>query len=61
MRDLITSITNNLDDYVERYMKIEFKSDDDLPINKVLEIRSMIIAVRAVIHESNKYITLRFS
>ena len=35
-------------------MKIKFNSDDNLPLNKVIEFHSMIIAVRAVFHE-NKY------
>ena len=29
-------------------MKIKFNSDDDFPLNKIIEIRSMIIVVRAV-------------
>ena len=36
-------------------MKIKFNSYDDLPLNKTLKIRSMIIVVRAVFHEINKY------
>ena len=29
IRDLIRSITNNTDDYDEKYVKIKFNSDDD--------------------------------
>ena len=36
-------------------MKIKFNSDDGLPLNKTIELRSMIIYVRAVFHENNKY------
>ena len=36
-------------------MKIEFNSDDELPVNKMIEISSMIIVVRAVFHENYKY------
>ena len=36
-------------------MKIKFNSDDDLPLNKTRETPSMIIIVRAVFHENNKY------
>ena len=36
-------------------MKIKFNLDDDLPLNKTIEIRSMIIVVRTVFHEINKY------
>ena len=31
IRDLIRSVTKNLDDYNEKYMKIKFNSDDELP------------------------------
>ena len=55
IRDLIRSITKNSDDYDEKYMKIKFNSDDELPLNKMIEIPSMIIVVRAVFHENNKY------
>ena len=55
MRDLIRSITKNLDNYDEKYMKIKFNSDDDLPLNKTLEILNMIIVVGAVFDENNKY------
>ena len=46
IRDLISSITKNSNDYVEKYMKIKFDSDDELPLNKTIDIHSMIIAVR---------------
>ena len=36
-------------------MKIKFNLDDDLPLNKTIEICSMIIVVRTVFHEINKY------
>ena len=36
-------------------MKIKFNSDEELPANKTIEIHSIIIAVRAVFHENNKY------
>ena len=54
MRDLITSIINNSDDYDKKYMKIKFNLDDELPLNKMIEIPSVIIVVRAAFHE-NKY------
>ena len=34
IRDLIRSISKYLDDYDEKYMKIVFDSDNDLPLNK---------------------------
>ena len=48
-------MTKNSDDYDEKYMKIKFDSDDELPLNKTVEIPSMIIVVRAVFHENSKY------
>ena len=38
-------ITNNSDEYDEKYIKIKFNWDDNLPLNKMLELRS----------EGNKY------
>ena len=36
-------------------MKIKFKSDDELPLNKTIEIPSMTIVVRANFYENNIY------
>ena len=55
MRDLTTSITNNPDAYDKKYMKIISNSDEELPLNKMIKIPSMIIVVRVVFHENNKY------
>ena len=55
IRDLIKLIIKNSDHYDEKYMKIKFDSDDDLPLNKTIEIPGMIIVVRAVFHENNKF------
>ena len=55
IRDLIRSKTNNSDDYDEKYMKIKFSSDDDLPANKTLEISSMLIVIKAAFNENNKH------
>ena len=35
-------------------MKIKFNLDDELPLNKTIEIPSMIIVVRAVFYENSK-------
>ena len=42
IRDLIRSVTKNSDDYDEKYMKIKFNSGDGSPLNKTIEIPSMI-------------------
>ena len=36
-------------------MKVKFNSDNELPLNKTIEIPTMTIAVTAVFHENNKY------
>ena len=54
-RDVIRSITKSSDDYDEKYLKINFNSDDELALNKTMEIPSMVIVVRAIFHESKKY------
>ena len=36
-------------------MKLKFHSDDNLSLNKTIEIPIVIIVVRAVFHENNKY------
>ena len=46
--DLIRSITNNSDNYDQKYTKIKLNSDDDLTLKKMLELCNMIIAFKAV-------------
>ena len=53
MRVLIRSIAKNSDKYDENYMKIKFNSNDELPLNKTIEIRSMIIVVRTSFHDNS--------
>ena len=36
-------------------MKIKFNSDGKLPLNKTIDIPSMIIVVKAAFYEDNKY------
>ena len=36
-------------------MKIKFNLDDELPLNKMIEVPCMAIVVRAIFHENNKY------
>ena len=45
IRDLIKSITKNSDVCDEKYVKIKFNSDDELPVNKTIEIPIMVIVV----------------
>ena len=39
----------------ENYMKIKINSDDELPLNKITKIHSMITIVKAIFHENDKY------
>ena len=59
IRDLISLISKNSDDYDKKYMETKINLDDKLPLNKTcrnlnIEICSMIV-VRALFHENNKY------
>ena len=36
-------------------MKVRFNSDDNLTLNKTLELCNMIIVIRSVFHEGSKY------
>ena len=47
IRDLIRSITKNLDDFDKRYIKFKFDSDDELSLNKTVGIPIMTLVVRA--------------
>ena len=56
IRDLMRSVSKILDHYDKNYMKIKFDLDDDLLLNKTLEIPNVtILAVRATFYENNKY------
>ena len=55
IRDLIRSITKISDDYDEKYMKIKFNPDDELPLNKMVDISTITIAVGAIFLENGKY------
>ena len=59
--DLIRPTTKNSDDYNEKYMKIKYNSDDELSLNKMIEVPSMIIAVRAIFFLKGISIIQRFS
>ena len=55
IRDLIRSITKKSDHYDQKYMKIKFDSDNDLPLIKTIEIHNVTIVVRDIFYENNKY------
>ena len=50
----IRSLTNNSDNYDEKYMYIKFNSDEGFLVNKMLELYNIIIVIRSAFHECNK-------
>ena len=54
------SITENSDDYGEKYMKIKFSSDNEQPLNKTIKIPSMIVVVTSIFIENNKIVFTSF-
>ena len=42
-------------EYDKDYIKIEFNSDDDLPLNKILKLHMLTIIARSVFEEDGKY------
>ena len=54
------SITENWDDYGEKYMKIKFSSDNEQPLNKTIKIPSMIVVVTSIFIENNKIVFTSF-
>ena len=54
IRDKIKEINSNECDYEKDYMKINFNSDDDLPLNKSLKSPLMIITIRCVFEKDGK-------
>ena len=49
------SLTKHSDGYDEKYMKTKFNSDNQLPLNKAIEIPNMAIVAEAIFYENNKY------
>ena len=54
IRNLLKSKTKNSVDYDEKYMKIKFNSDDELTLNKTIEIPTIRIVIRAFFLKNNK-------
>ena len=58
--DKFKKISNDKFDYEKDYMKIEFNSDDDLPLNRSLNFHIMTITIRFVFDEDGKVYPLVF-
>ena len=54
--NLIRSVTKKLDNYDEEYMKIKFDLDDNLTLNKMIEISIVTIVVRSVFMKTTNII-----
>ena len=48
LQNIFKSINNKSDDYDEKCTKIKFNSDDDLPLNKTLELYNIIIEINLI-------------
>ena len=46
--EYIWPMTKSSDDYDEIYMKFKSNSDDELPLNKMTEVFSLVVVVKAV-------------
>ena len=56
VKDQIETISCNKPiEYKKDFMKIEFESDDDLPLGKILSILVFIIVARSVFQENSNY------
>ena len=54
IRDKIKEISSSECDYEKDYMKIQFNSDDNLPLNKPLKFHNMTVTIRSVFEEDGK-------
>ena len=50
----VKEVSNDECDYGKDYMRIEFNSDDNLPLNKPLKFHNMTITIRSVFEEDGK-------
>ena len=54
--DQIKKINNGqVGEYGKDYIKIKFDSDDELPLNKILKFRILIIIIRNIFEKDEKY------
>ena len=52
--DKIEKIDDHWLEYTKDYMKIQFNSNDNLPLNKPLKLYQMAATIRCIISEDNK-------
>ena len=54
IKNKIEEVSSDECDYEKDYMKINFNSDDNLPLNKPLKFHNMTITIRSVFEEDGK-------
>ena len=54
-KEIETINTSEKIEYEEDYMKIRFKSNDHLPLNKPIKLRLLTIIIRSVFSENGKF------
>ena len=53
---IVLKINNSeLGEYYKDYMKIKFNSDDDIPLNKVLNFPTITVIIRNIFEKDGKY------
>ena len=55
IKNLIKNINKKSGEYGKDFMKIEFNSDDNLPLNKTLKLHNMTIVIKFAFQEDGKY------
>ena len=56
IKDSIKKINNSeLGEYDKDYIKIKFNSDDDIPLNKMLNFPTITVAIRNLFENDGKY------
>ena len=54
-KNLIEKINDKPGENEKDFMKIEFNSEDNLPLNKILKLHNLTIVARSVFQDDNKY------
>ena len=55
IKSIIEKVNLKSGEYETYYMKIKFYSDDNLPLNELLKLYNLIIVIKSVIKEDDKY------
>ena len=54
-KNMIEKSNDKPGEYGKEFMKIKINSDDSLPLNKILKLHNLAIAIQSVFQENNKY------